>query len=79
MSDWLGVLEAVGWFVGFALLIDWFVSYIFPVAGVNRRALAGATIKLIASVLFLLQPFIGLVNPKYGFPGALLTMPNLVP
>ena len=35
----LGALEGVGWFIGFALLIDWIVFHTFPVWGASRRAL----------------------------------------
>ena len=48
----LGALSCVGWFFGFALLIDWIVFDTFPVWGTSRRALIGATLKLIASVFF---------------------------
>jgi len=54
--NWLGVWSCVGWFVGFALLIDWIVFSTFPVWGFDRQALAGAILKLIASVLFCIQP-----------------------
>ena len=36
-----GALESVGWILGFALLLDWQVSFLFPAVGVSRRALAG--------------------------------------
>ena len=65
----LGAIEAVLWFVGFALLIDWLVFYTFPIWGASRRALAGATLKLIASVLFNVQPWSALVDKKYGLDG----------
>ena len=55
--NWLGCWSCVGWFIGFALLIDWTVFSTFPVWGFSRQALAGATLKLIASVLFCIQPF----------------------
>ena len=65
----LGWLEGIGWLVGFALLIDWLVFSIFPVAGGNRRALMGATLKLIASCLFCVQPISALISPNYVIPG----------
>ena len=46
-------------FVGFALLIEWLVFRSFAAYGPSRRALVGATLKLIASVLFCVQPFSG--------------------
>jgi len=61
----LGWLEGIGWLVGFALLIDWLVFSIFPVAGGNRRALMGATLKLIASCFFCVQPISALTGPTY--------------
>jgi len=54
--NWLGLWSCVGWFVGFALLIDWIVFSTFPVWGFDRQALVGAILKLIASVLFCIQP-----------------------
>ena len=46
-------------FVGFALLIEWLVFRSFAAYGPSRRALVGATLKLIAAVLFCVQPFSG--------------------
>lgn len=63
--NWLGGISCVGWFVGFALLIDWLVFHTFPVWGPSRRALTGATLKLIASVLFNIQPWSGLSGAGY--------------
>lgn len=60
--NWLGALSCVGWFFGFAILIDWIVFSTFPVWGFDRQALAGATLKLIASVLFCIQPFAALAG-----------------
>jgi len=54
--NWLGALSCVGWFVGFGLLIDWIVFSTFPAWGFDRQALLGAVLKLIASVLFCVQP-----------------------
>ena len=64
ICSWLGTVSDVFLFAGFALLIDWLVFHIFPAFGGSRRALTGATLKLIASVLFTIQPFGGLVAPK---------------
>ena len=55
--DVLGALSCIGWFVGFSLLIDWIVFDTFPVWGASRRALIGATLKLIASAFFCVEPF----------------------
>ena len=55
--NWTGALEGVGWVVGFVLLIDWLVFDTFSVWGPSRRGLAGATLKLIASCFFCVQPF----------------------
>lgn len=65
--NWFGVWSCVGWFVGFALLIDWLVFSTFPVWGFDRVALIGAILKLIASVLFCIQPM------SYIFSGELYT------
>ena len=56
LIDWCGALSCIGWFVGFTLLIDWIVWDTFPVWGFSRRALAGATLKLIASAFFCVEP-----------------------
>ncbi|KAL1506978.1 hypothetical protein AB1Y20_007842 [Prymnesium parvum] len=74
----LGTLSDLGWAIGFILLIDWLVFHIFPAFGASRRALTGATLKLIASVLFLLQPVAGLLAPSYGLPGVGIPWSNLV-
>lgn len=62
----LGAASCVGWVVGFVLLIDWFVFSTFPKWGFNRRALAGATIKLIAACFFNVQPWGWIIAPTYG-------------
>ena len=49
-------------FVGFALFIEWLVFHSFAAYGPSRRALVGATLKLIASVLFCVQPFSGTLS-----------------
>ena len=59
----IGAASCVCWFIGFALLIDWIVFSTFPAWGPSRRALGGATLKLIASVLFCIQPLSGLARP----------------
>jgi hypothetical protein len=56
-----GALEGIGWVAGFALLLDWQVSYLFPLVGVSRRALLGCVLKLVAAVFFNVQPFSWLV------------------
>ena len=55
--DWSGGLSCVCWFAGFSLLIDWIVFDTFPAWGASRRPLIGATLKLIASAFFCVQPF----------------------
>jgi len=65
----------IGWFLGFAILIDWLVFHIFPAYGASRRALAGATLKLIASAFFLVQPLAGLIAPTYGAAGGAIGVP----
>lgn len=63
----LGVLEAVCWFVGFGLLIDWIVFHTFDVFGKSRSALTGAILKLIASAFFCVQPASQLGDPRNEF------------
>ena len=55
----LGASSCVCWFVGFSLLIEWLVFHSFASQGPSRRALVGATLKLLASVLLCVQPFSG--------------------
>ena len=55
----LGASSCVCWFVGFSLLIEWLVFHSFASQGPSRRALVGATLKLIASVLLCVHPFSG--------------------
>lgn len=57
LIDWSGGLSCIGWFVGFVMLIDWIVFHTFAAWGPSRRALSGATLKLIASAFFCVQPF----------------------
>ena len=52
----LGVLEAVGWALGFVALIDWLVWHAFDAWGKDRGALWAAALKLVASVFFCVQP-----------------------
>ena len=55
----LGASSCVCWFVSFSLLIEWLVFHSFASQGPSRRALVGATLKLLASVLLCVQPFSG--------------------
>ena len=57
LIDWSGAISCVCWFVGFAILIDWIVFDTFSAWGPSRRALIGATLKLIASAFFCVEPF----------------------
>jgi len=57
LIDWSGAISCVGWFAGFAMLIDWIVFDTFSAWGPSRRALIGATLKLIASAFFCVEPF----------------------
>ena len=68
----------MGWFVGFVLLIDWIVFETFPVWGPSRRPLIGATLKLIASVFFNVQPFSWLVDSDYGEQGLGVPWTNFI-
>ena len=79
LTTWniLGVLEGVGWVIGFVLLIDWIVFEVqAPIMNVDERSfdrqgLIGATLKLIASVLFCIQPIsylAGYLPDSYGCP-----------
>lgn len=70
-NDTLGIGQGIGWFLGFVLLIDWIVFDTFPVYGPSRRALVGATLKLIASVFFCIQPFSEYAHYRdFGVPWA---------
>ena len=60
----LGVLEAVGWALGFVALIDWLVWHAFDAWGKSRGALWAAVLKLVASVFFCIQPASQLGDPK---------------
>jgi len=73
-----GAASCVGWFVGFSLLIDWLVFYAFDQFGKSRRALIGATLKLIASVLFNIQPWTALFDKGYGPKGLGVGWSNFV-
>jgi len=73
--NWLGTISDAGWFLGFALLVDWLVFHIFPAYGASRRALTGATLKLIASCFFLVQPLAGLIAPTYGAAAGAIGVP----
>jgi hypothetical protein len=70
-----GAAEGVGWAVGFALLLDWQVEFLFPAIGVSRRALAGCVCKLVAAVFFNVQPWswiiAGDLTERGGSPCAL--------
>lgn len=67
--DALGVVSDLGWFFGFALIIDWLVFSFFPVYGASRRALIGATLKLTASLFFCVGPFSDLAGYLHSFTG----------
>ena len=71
----LGALSCVSWVAGFAVLVDWIVFDTFSVWGFSRRALCGATLKLIAAVIFNIQPWSLLLDgdnpqlvPNFGVP-----------
>ena len=66
--DWTGAASCVGWFAGFSLLIDWLVFDTFDAWGRSRRALVGATLKLIASGFFCVEPFSDLAGYLDGVP-----------
>ena len=55
--DWSGGVSCICWFAGFTLLIDWIVFDTFPAWGASRRPLIGATLKLLASSFFCVEPF----------------------
>lgn len=57
LIDWSGAFSCIGWFAGFAVLIDWIVFDTFSAWGPSRRALIGATLKLMASAFFCVEPF----------------------
>jgi hypothetical protein len=74
LINWLGLFSCVGWFAGFALLLDWTVNPLriafFPGEIASRINLTGVVLKLIASVLFNVQPWAAIINPDdFGFAG----------
>lgn len=74
----VGIVTTFFWFLGFVLLVDWIVFHTFPVFGPSRRALCGATLKLVASVFFCVQPWSGLVDKGYGQVGVGVPWSNFV-
>jgi len=78
LINWCGAISCVGWFVGFALLIDWIVFHTFPVFGPSRRALTGAILKLIAAAFFNVQPWSQIIDDKYGLPEVGVPWSNFV-
>jgi hypothetical protein len=69
-SHWinsLGVLNCIGWVVGFAMLLDWNVNSLSPPHG--RVGLTGVCLKLIAAVLFTIQPWSNLIDSDSGVAG----------
>ena len=76
--NYLGAASCVGWVVGFVMLINWIVFSTFPVWGFDKRALTGATIKLIAACFFNIQPWSWIIAPGYGVPGIGVPWSNFV-
>lgn len=67
-----GVLEAIGWAIGFLLLIEWLVWYAFDAWGKDRVALWAAMLKLLASAFFCIQP-----ASQLGDPNSTMLVPGL--
>ena len=76
--NYLGAASCVGWVIGFVLLINWIVFSTFAVWGFDKRALTGATIKLIAACFFNVQPWSWIIAPGYGVPGIGVPWSNFV-
>lgn len=76
--NYLGAASCVAWVVGFVLLIDWMVFSTFPVWGFDKRALTGATMKLIAACFFNIQPWSWILAPGCGVPGIGVPWSNFV-
>ena len=64
--NWCGVMQGLCWFIGFAVLIDWIVFDTFDEWGKSRRALIGATLKLIASAFFCVHPISSVIGYLSG-------------
>ena len=76
--NYLGAASCVSWVTGFVMLINWIVFSTFPVWGFDKRALTGATVKLIAACFFNVQPWSWIIAPGYGVPGIGVPWSNFV-
>mmetsp|Transcript_39849 Transcript_39849/g.126141 ORF Transcript_39849/g.126141 Transcript_39849/m.126141 type:complete len:244 (+) Transcript_39849:96-827(+) len=61
LGNWFGVVSCMAWFLGFAVLIHWLIRI-----GGTKGSVLGAVLKLIASVLFNLQPASGTAGTAGG-------------
>mmetsp|Transcript_51639 Transcript_51639/g.109725 ORF Transcript_51639/g.109725 Transcript_51639/m.109725 type:complete len:247 (+) Transcript_51639:95-835(+) len=61
LCNWFGVVSCLSWLLGFAILIHWLTRI-----SATKGSLAGAWLKLIASVLFNLQPMTGVAGTAAG-------------
>mmetsp|Transcript_3106 Transcript_3106/g.6455 ORF Transcript_3106/g.6455 Transcript_3106/m.6455 type:complete len:264 (-) Transcript_3106:336-1127(-) len=62
LCNWFGVVSCLGWLLGFIILAHWLHS-----VGATSMGLLGCCLKVIASVLFNLQPMTGTMNdPMLG-------------
>mmetsp|Transcript_94711 Transcript_94711/g.171026 ORF Transcript_94711/g.171026 Transcript_94711/m.171026 type:complete len:257 (+) Transcript_94711:109-879(+) len=71
LCNWFGVLSCISWFLGFALLIHWLRS-----VGATSMGVLGASCKLVAAILFNLQPMTGTMNDPLLGGGAGLWWSN---
>ena len=63
----LGAASCLGWAAGFVLLLDWNVNSLPPPHG--RWNLSGVCLKIVAAVLFNIQPWSYLMDPNAGIAG----------
>mmetsp|Transcript_75991 Transcript_75991/g.163074 ORF Transcript_75991/g.163074 Transcript_75991/m.163074 type:complete len:262 (+) Transcript_75991:59-844(+) len=62
LCNWFGVVSCIGWLLGFILLTHWFQT-----VGVPKLTLLTGYIRIVASILFNLQPLTGTMNdPAMG-------------
>lgn len=61
LNNWFGVVSCVHWLLGFVILVHWLARI-----GGTKGALAGAGLKVVASVLFNLQPMTGTAGTAGG-------------
>lgn len=59
LGNWFGIVSCMSWLLGFVLLVHWLHA-----VGATPMGLAGAYLKVAASVFFNLQPMTGTMNDR---------------